>query len=442
MAPRVLVVGGGYVGMYTALRLQNRLRPGEAEVIVVEPQPYMTYQPFLAETAAGAISPRHVVVPLRRVLPSCQVIVGSVQKIDHARRVATVSTIASEAEGTGDIQIPYDTLVLAPGSISRTLPIPGLAEHGIGFKTVEEAIALRNHVLEQLDIASATHDPVIRSAALTFVFVGGGFAGVEALAELEDMARYAVRYYHNITPADMRWILVEATGRILPEVGPEMGRYTVHELRSRDIEVRLDTRLTSCENGVISLDDGSRFPSRTLVWTAGVRPHPVIAATDLPRTERGKLRATAALRVDGVTHAWAAGDAASVPDLTQGGRECGPTAQHAMRQARVLADNILAELRGEPVREYRHRHAGSVASLGLYKGVAQVYGRKVKGWPAWFMHRTYHISRMPTANRKVRILAEWTLALLFKREIVSLGSLEHPRAEFELAARSTRRPNG
>ncbi len=454
---RILVVGGGYVGMYTALRLQQKLKPelarGETEIVVVTPDPYMTYQPFLPEAAAGSISPRHVVVPLRRVLHRCKIVIGEAKSVDHAKRTATITTLATEEEGAGPVEVKYDELVLAPGSISRTLPIPGLADHGIGFKTVEEAIGLRNHVIEQMDIASSTRDPAIRDAALTFVFVGGGYAGVEALGELEDMARYTARYYHNIKPEDLKWVLVEASNRILPEVGEEMGKYAIRELRARNVDVRLDTRLDSCADRVAVLSDGTRLPTRTVVWTAGVKPAPVLAASDLPLNGRGRLKCTAQLSVAGVEHAWAAGDAASVPDLTaeepgkkpgkksggaepgtEPGKECAPNAQHAVRQTKVLAENIVASLRGEPLKEYAHSYAGSVASLGLHKGVAHVYGRKLKGYPAWLMHRAYHLSRVPTFNRKARVLAEWTLSGLFKREIVSLGSLEHPRAEFALAA--------
>lgn len=434
--------------MYTALRLQRklkqRLRTGDTEIVVVAPEPYMTYQPFLPEAAAGSISPRHVVVPLRRVLPHCTIVIGEARSIDHAKRTATVTTLASGEDGTGALEIEYDELVLAPGSVSRTLPVPGLADHGVGFKTIEEAIGLRNHVIEQMDIASATRDPAVRDAALTFVFVGGGYAGVEALAELEDMARYTSRYYHNIKAEDLKWILVEATGRILPEVGESLGRYAVRELRGRNIDVRLDTRLDSCEDRVAVLSDGSRFPTRTLVWTAGVKPAPVLAATGLPLDERGRLVCTAKLTVEGTEHAWSAGDAAAVPDLTaaETGRTTAPNAQHAVRQAKVLADNIVASLNGEPLTEYRHSYAGSVASLGLHKGVAHIYGRRLKGLPAWLIHRMYHLSRVPTFNRKARVLAEWTLSGLFKREIVSLGSLKHPRAEFEIAAGRPPRPDG
>ncbi|WP_338059273.1 NAD(P)/FAD-dependent oxidoreductase [Streptomyces oceani] len=451
---RILVVGGGYVGMYTALRLQQTLRRklqrGEVEIVVVAPDPYMTYQPFLPEAAAGSISPRHVVVPLRRTLPACRIIVGEATSVDHTARVATVETVTSAEEGA-PLTVPYDELVLAPGSVVRTLPVPGLAEHGIGFKTVEEAIALRNHVLEQLDIASSTRNVEVRDSALTFVFVGGGYAGVEALGELEDMARYACRYYHNLRPEDLRFLLVEASDRVLPEVGAEMGRYTLRELRRRNIDVRLETRLDSCRGRVAVLSDGSRHPARTLVWTAGVKPHPVLAATGLPRNGRGRLRCTPQLRVVDTEHAWSAGDCAAVPDLTAEAREpdpeattptCAPNAQHAVRQARRLAENLTAALDGAELSDYRHPYSGSVASLGLHKGVAHVYGRKLKGYPAWLLHRAYHLSRVPTFNRKAKVLAEWTLSGLFKREIVSLGSLEHPRAEFEVAAGTDRRTGG
>ncbi len=429
--------------MYTALRLQRKLKRGEAGIVLVEPQPYMTYQPFLPEAAAGSISPRHVVVPLRRVLRGCRIVVGEVRGVDHDKRVASVVTPATEEEGGGALEIPYDHLVLAPGAVSRTLPVPGLAEYGIGFRNVEEAIGLRNHVLEQLDIASSTRDAEVREAALTFVFVGGGYAGVEALGELENMARYATRYYPDIVPEDMKWVLVEAAGRILPEVGEALGTYAIRELRGRNVDVRLETRLVSCEHRIATLSDGDRLPTRTLVWTAGVKPAPVLAATGLPLTASGRLRTEATLRVAGAEAAWAAGDAAAVPDLTadEPGTWCAPNAQHALRQARVLADNIVAELRGRPLAEYRHRHAGSVASLGLHEGVARVYGRTFKGYPAWLLHRLYHLGRVPTVNRKARVLAEWILSGLFKREIVSLGSLEHPGTGRGSAAGTGRAPD-
>jgi NADH dehydrogenase len=427
---RILVLGGGYVGLYTALRLQSKLRPGEATVTVVEPHSYMTYQPFLPEASAGSLSPRHVVVPLRRVLRKCTVINGRVVSLDHARRVARIDPIDGP-----EYDVQYDIVVNALGSIARTLPIPGLADVGVGFKTIEEAIYLRNQVLNCLDVAESTTDAERRRRALTFVFVGGGYAGVEALAELEDLARDATRYYKNITPDDLRFVLVEAAGRILPEVGADMGEYTLMQLSERNIDIRLQTRLESCVDGVVTLSDGETFESDTIVWTAGVKANPVMRNfAGLPLDDKGRLKCLADLRVEGVEDAWGAGDSCAVPDLTQPGQLTGPSAQHAVRQARRLADNIVASLRGEPLGDYRHKYAGSVASLGLHKGVAQVYGIKLKGWPAWFMHRTYHLSRVPTLNRKFRVVADWTLALFFKREIVSLGSISMPFHEFEAAA--------
>ena len=435
-ATRIVIVGGGYVGMYTALRLQKKLRGGEAEITVVDPQPHMTYQPFLPEAAAGSIEPRHVVVPLRRVLRKCQVLTGRVTTISNAAREVTVELADGHVTALG-----FDVLVVAPGSVARTLPIPGLAEHGIAFKTIGEAIFLRNHVLSRLDAADTTIDPTLRRRLLTFMVVGGGYAGVEALAELADMARYASRYYPTIDRDDIRWILVEATGRIMPEVSPKMGRYTVERLLDSDIEVNLDTRVKSMVGGHVELDDGQEFDTDTIIWTAGVKPSPMLDETDLPRDERGRLDCHATLQVRDLPGVFSAGDCAGVPDLSKDDPEArtSPSAQHAVRQAKVLADNVVAHLRNRPLKEYKHSYAGSVASLGLYKGVAEIYGVKLRGIVAWFMHRTYHVSRMPTWNRRIRIVFDWTGALVLGREVVSLGQINEPKAEFERVAAPERK---
>jgi NADH dehydrogenase len=428
---RILVVGAGHVGLYAALRLSRKLKAREAEVIIVDPQPHMTYQPFLPEAAAGNISPRHAVVPLRRELRHCTVLAGEVTRVEHARRTAVVQPIVGPAR-----EVPYDHIVMVPGSVSRTLPIPGLRENAVGFKTIGEAIYLRNKVLEQLDVAATTTDPATRSRALTFVFVGGGYAGIEALAEMEDMARDALRYYPELQPDHMHWVLVEATRRILPEVDPDMGAYTVQQLLKRDLDIRLGTRLESCVDGEVKLSDGDSFGADTIVWTAGVKAHPILAETDLPLDEKGRITCLPTLQVTGpdgrtVEGAWSAGDCAAVPDLTkEPGTLCGPSAQHAVRQAARLADNLVSVMRGQGVTPYRHKYAGSVASLGLHKGVAQVYGIKLKGLPAWFMHRTYHLSRIPSWNRRIRVIIDWSLALVLRREVVSLGELHTPRESF------------
>jgi len=417
------------VGLYAALRLSKKLSTRRAEVMVIDPQPHMTYQPFLPEAAAGNISPRHSVVPLRRELKRCRVVSGEVIKIEHARKTVTVQPIDGPVK-----EIAYDHIIVAPGSVSRTLPIPGLRENGIGFKTIGEAIYLRNHILNRLDIAATTPDAGVRKASLTFVFVGGGYAGIEALAEMEDVVRDALKYYPELSQAEVRFVLVEATNRILPEVGPDMGAYAARQLDKRGIDLRLETRLESCVDGRIVLSDGATFRAETLVWTAGVKPSPMLDHTDLPRGPRGHLTCIPTLQiVDGervLDGAWSAGDCAQVPDLANPGAWCSPSAQHAVRQASQLADNIRAVVYGGVPKDYKHKYAGSVASLGLYKGVAQVYGIKLKGLPAWLMHRTYHMSRIPSFNRKVRVLADWTLAFVLKREVISLGQLHAPREEF------------
>ncbi|WP_250028438.1 NAD(P)/FAD-dependent oxidoreductase [Paractinoplanes maris] len=427
---RIVVVGAGHVGLYAALRLSKKLNRRRAEVVVIDPQPHMTYQPFLPEAAAGNISPRHSVVPLRRELKKCRVVAGEVTKVEHARKTVTIQPIEGPAT-----EMSYDHIIVAPGSVSRTLPIPGLSERGIGLKTIGEAIYLRNHILDQLDVAAVTPDPEVRKAALSFVFVGGGFAGIEALAEMEDVVRDAMQYYPELDKNELKFVLVEATNRILPEVGPKMGAYAARQLDKRGISLRLDTRLESCVDGEIVLSDGDRFRAETLVWTAGVKPSPMLDHTDLPRGPKGHVNCLPTLQVadsDGTVleGAWSAGDSAQVPDLTNPGGWCSPSAQHAVRQAKVLADNIRQVVLGGEPKEYKHKYIGSVAGLGLGKGVAHVYGIKVKGWPAWFMHRSYHVSHIPSFHRKARVVADWTLAALFKRETVALNQLHAPREEF------------
>lgn len=435
--PRVLLAGGGYIGLYAALNVRKQLGRDDVELVVVDTNPYMTYQPFLPEAAAGSIEPRHVVTSLRHELRNTTVLTGTITGIDHADRTATVDSGSGES-----YELSYDELVVGLGSVARTLPIPGLAEFGIGFKYIEEAIALRNQVLGKLAEAASTWDAERRRRMLTFVFVGGGFAGIEALGEVEDMARAATKDYDSINPEDLRFVLVEGMHRILPEVGEELGGYALEQLRERGVEIDLGTFLESCVDGHIKLSDGQEFESDTVVWTAGVKPNPVLQDTDLPLDKRGRVRANAFLQVvddEGtvVHNAWAAGDCAAVPDLsgtkTPDGM-CAPTAQHSVRQGRHLGRNLVRVMRGDDPQEYVHANVGTVASLGLYKGVAQIAGQKFRGPVAWFMHRSYHVFAMPTMERRVRILTDWTTAVFFRRELVPLGALQNPRAAWERAA--------
>ncbi|AHH99766.1 NAD(P)/FAD-dependent oxidoreductase [Kutzneria viridogrisea] len=416
------------MGLYTALRLQKKLRANEASVTIVDPQPHMTYQPFLPEAAAGAIEPRHVTVPLRKTLDRCHVRTARVTSVDPDAKLVTIETDGGSTE-----QLGYDMLVVALGAVTRLLPIPGLAEHGIGLKTIGEAVYLRNHVLSRMDLAASTNDPELRRKLLTFTVMGGGFAGVEALGELEDMTRAALKYYPTIKPEDVRWVLVEAASRILPEVRESLGVYTVDKLRARGIEVFLDTRAESVQGGVVKLSDGSEFASDTIIWTAGVTANPVLAKSGLPLDQRRRVVANAAMQVEGQEGVvWAAGDCAAVPDLSRTDDDpnatCPPNAQHAVRQAKHLAANILAVLRGKPATVYVHKNVGAVASLGLHKGVADVYNTKAKGYLAWAMHRAYHVAKMPTFNRKVRILFDWVGSGLLGREAVSMVHVAEPRA--------------
>ena len=417
-----MILGGGYVGLYAALALERR-SVAPVDVTLVNPEGHMTYQPFLPEAAAGNIEPRHVAIPLRRVLKKTRLLVGAARAIDHQLRTVTITPPLGE-----DVEIGYDQVVFAMGSVSRVLPIPGLDQHAIGFKSIGEAIFLRNQVLANMD-AAETLSGDERRAALTFVFVGGGYAGIEALAELEDLAREAAEYFPRISREDMRWVLIEAGDKILPEVGPALANYALGVLRERGIEIYLNTLLEDATSGSVTMSTGERFEADTIVWTAGVKGHPLSNEFGLPSDERGRIVVDAEMRVRGIPGAWAGGDCAAVPDLTTAGTSP-PTAQHALRQGRRLGRNISAVLRGKHPEPFRYRQLGSLASLGRHRGVAVVLGVQLKGFPAWFLHRSYHLLMLPTWGRRVRVALDWTVGLFFHRDIVSLGSLQQPRKAF------------
>jgi NADH dehydrogenase len=355
-------------------------------------------------------------------------VTGEITRVEHDARRALVRTSAGDERA-----ITYDQVVLTPGSRSRVLPVPGLAERGIGFKTVQEAIYLRNHVLAQLDVAASERDAGRRRAALTFVFVGGGYAGVEALGELEDLTRDALETYPDVDGSQMRWVLVDAADRILPELPEALAAYAAEQLRERGIEILVDTGLASAEDGVIRLSNGDTFPAETLVWTAGVKPSPLARDSGLPVDDVGRVLVDPELRVRGIENAWAAGDAAAVPDTSTGGL-MPPTAQHGLRQGRRLAANLRATIAGEAPRPLAYTNIGGVCSLGRYKGVAVVKGIRFRGFIGWFLHRSYHLLAMPTWTRRVKIAMDWTVALLFPRDLAQLGSLGRPREPFERAS--------
>ena len=403
-----LVLGGGFAGSYVARLL------GRRGATIVSLENFMLYTPMLPEAASGTLEPRHVVVPLRMMCPHAELLLGRVTDLDKERKLVLV-----ESE-IGEYQVRYRQLVIALGAISRTLPVPGLAEHGYGFKDLADAIFLRNHVLQQLEEAAAARDPAEREAHLTFVFVGAGYAGVEALAELSDLVRDALRYYPGLAKTRSSWVLVDAAPTILPGIPPRLGDYAARELSRRGVDIRTSTTLHSMTASAARLSDGTRIPTHTLVWTAGVKANPLVSRLGMPLDESGRILVDETLRVERHEDIWALGDCARVPNQASDHPDP-PTSQHALRQARRLAKNLAGD-----VRPYRYRMLGQVATLGRYKGIADVLGLRFRGFTGWFVTRTYHLYQLPLLTRKLRVVVDWTTALFFRRDIAELHMLGHP----------------
>ena len=420
MAWNVVIAGGGFGGAMAARELERIMPRQSARLVLVNDVNFMLYTPFLPEAAAGTLEPRHVVTPLREILKRTYLRLGTVSGHDPERRTVELRTRDGETE-----QLPYDQLLLSLGSVSRVLPIPGLEEHAVGFKSLADAIWLRNHVVETLEAANASDDPARRDELLTYVFVGGGYAGLEALAELQDFAADAIEAYPRARLHGMRWVLVEATGRVLPEIDRGLAEYALRQLRGRGIDIRLETTLEELTADRARLSSGETLPTRTVVWTAGVAPHPSLRKLDLPLDDRGRVPVDDHLRVQGLDSVWAIGDCAAAPD-PRGGL-CPPTAQHAVRQGPVAAHNIAAELGVGTARPFEYRSNASFVNLGRYKAVGRVGGRKFRGFPAWWMARTYHMSQIPGVARKVRAVIDWTAGLPFRRDLAEVGSIGHPQ---------------
>jgi NADH dehydrogenase len=400
-----LVLGGGFAGSYVARLLKRR------GATIVSLENFMLYTPLLPEAASGTLEPRHVVVPLRQMCPHAELLLGHVSSHDRERKTVVVETIA------GQLEIGYERLVVALGARTRVLPVPGLAEHGHGFKDLADAIALRNQVLLQLESAVIRPDD---PAELGFVFVGAGYAGVEALAELNDMARAALRFYPSLREVPQRWVLVDAASKILPEIPRRLGAYAARRLAERGVEIHVGTTLESYDGAEAVLANGTRVPARILVWTAGVRASPLLPELGLPLDERGRVVVDETLRVDGFEDVWALGDCTAVPNVETPGVYDPPTCQHALRQARRLAKNLT----GTP-KPYGYRMLGQVATLGRFKGIAELPGLHLWGFLGWFVTRAYHLYQLPLLSRKLRVVVDWTVALFFRRDIVELSMLGH-----------------
>ena len=407
-----LILGGGFAGAWTARLLGKRGR----DSTIVNHENFMLFASLLPEAASGSLEPRHVVVPLRVMCPRTELLVGHANALDIPRQ-----TVQVETEGAL-LTVRYEQLVVALGAVARTLPIPGLKEYALGFKDLPDAIHLRNHVLRRLEAATTAPTAARRSRELTFVFVGAGYAGVEALAELQDLVRDALRYYPELGKEPQRWILVDAASKILPEIPTRLGEYAAEQLAQRGVDIRVDTTLEAVEPHAATLSDGELIPTSTLVWTAGVRAHPALGTLGLPLDERGRVKVDHLLRVEGHNNLWAIGDGARVPNAATPDHGDPPTSQHALRQARRLARNLV----GKPKR-YRYRMLGQAATLGRYRGIADVLGIRLRGFPGWFATRTYHLYQLPLMSRRLRVVADWTVALLFRRDIAELSMLGHTK---------------
>ena len=406
-----LIAGGGFAGAYVARLL------GRAGATIVSQENFMLFTPMLPEAASGTLEPRHVVVPIRQMCPHAELLLGRVVALDEERRLVRVESGEGE---THDVE--YEQLVVALGAVTRTFPVPGLTEHALGFKDLADAIHLRNHVLRELEAADASADGGDVAAHLAFVFVGAGYAGVEALAELSDLVLDALRFYPRLRGVPQRWVLVDAAPKVLPEIPPRLGEYAAMELARRGVEIHVETTLDSVFAGEAVLSNGERIPTHTVVWTAGVRANPLLAELGLPLDERGRVRVDGLLRVEGRERVWSLGDCAAVPNTRTPGRVDPPTSQHALRQARRLAKNLTGDRQ-----EYGYRMLGQVATLGRYKGVAEVLGFPLRGFPGWFVTRAYHLLQLPLATRKLRVVTDWTTSLFFRRDIAELSLLGHPR---------------
>jgi NADH dehydrogenase len=405
-----LVVGGGFAGAYVARLL------GKRGATIVNPDNFMLYTPLLPEAAAATLEPRHVVVPLRQMCPHAELLLGRATSRAPESRCVIADTLG------GTFEIGYERLVVALGAVPRTFPVPGLQEHGRGFKDVADAIALRNRLLRALESAAARLHRDEAECDLGFVFVGAGYAGVEALAELHDLAKDAIRrYYPTLRDLRQRWVIVDAAPTILSEIPRKLGEYTHRELERRGIEIKVSTTLASFDGDEAVLSDGTRVPARTLVWAAGVRAAPDLARLAVPLDDRGRVPVDETLRVVDTEDVWALGDCAAVPNTRTPGRFDPPTCQHALRQARRLAKNLTG-----PTRPYGYRMLGQVATLGRYKGIAELPGIRLRGFPGWFVARTYHLYALPTFRRKVRVVTDWTVSLFFRRDIVELSAIGNP----------------
>jgi NADH dehydrogenase len=418
----ILVLGSGFGGLYAVLRLQKKLRRADGvRIVLVNRENFFSFTPMLHEVAASDLDLTHIVSPVRKLLRGVDFFLGDVEEVDLARRRVRVTHGSDHHHH----DIAFDHLVLGLGCTTNFFGIPGLAENALTMKSLGDAIALRNRVIQSLEEADTecAAKAGLRKALTTVVVAGGGFAGVETLASVNDFARQALRFYPNLSDADLRMVLVHPGETILPELDPRLGRYAQRKLAARGVELRLGARVTGVGPEGVALSDGSLVPAHTLVWTAGTSPHPLLARVACKK-ERGRVLVDETLEVPDQPGVWALGDCAFVPD--EHGKPHPPTAQHALRQGRVLADNLLASLRGGRKRAFRFRTIGQLATIGRRAGVAQIFGLRFSGFFAWWLWRTIYLAKLPRLEKKVRVMLDWTLDLLFSKDLVQFATVRSP----------------
>lgn len=412
------MVGAGFAGVECVRRLERKLSPGEAEITLVTPFAYQLYLPLLPQVASGVLTPQSVAVSLRRSSRyRTRIIPGGAIGVDLKAKVCVVRTITDKI-----VDEPFDYIVLSPGSITRTFDIPGLTDTAFGMKTLAEAAYIRDHVITQLDLADASEDPAERASRLQFVVVGGGYAGTETAACLQRLTHAAVKRYPRLDPRLIKWHLIDIAPKLMPELGDKLGRSALEILRRRGIEISLGVSIAKAGPEEVTFTDGRVIPTRTLIWTAGVAASPLIGTLGA-ETVKGRLAVTAEMCLPDHDGVFALGDAAAVPDLAKGqdGAVCPPTAQHAMRQGTHVADNVIAALRGQPLRPYVHKDLGLVVDLGGADAVSKPLGVELRGLPAQAVARGYHWSALRTGVAKTRVMTNWLLNAVAGDDFVRTG---------------------
>ena len=422
--PRIVIVGAGFAGFHAARKLSRHLK-GRAEVVLVNPTDYSLYLPLLPEVAAGVLDPRRIAVSLTDTLPGVRLVLGTVDHVDVAAKRVHFRD-PEEARG----ELDYDRLVLAVGSVNKVLPIPGVAEHSHGFRGIPEAIYLRDHLIRQIELAATAEDPVERAARCTFVVVGAGYTGTEVAAAGQLLTKALTRKHPQLRDQPVRWLLLDRAERVLPELSPRLGATAERVLRRRGVEVRPGTSVEEATAAGVALTDGEFVPTRTIVWSAGVRPDPVAADIGLAHLQ-GRIEVDEFLAVPGRPEIYACGDAAAVPDLTRPGEICAMTGQHAERQGNTVARNIAASLGRGTARPYKHHDLGFVVDLGGMQAAAKPLGIPLSGLPAKVVTRGYHLMAMP-ANR-IRTAVDWALDALLRRQSVQFGLVRSPAVPLDTA---------